>query len=205
MTMLPLVSDRLHGPLLIGSFAVVSALVCPARSHAQQTPEVEAGARVRVTYACNALPSSTLPKSKFRRSELCREVGTVIPASTDTLRWVGQDGVARAIHWPSVHELELSTGRRVNAARLVGFTLGLSALGLLAGAGVGCAVVGGDDPEWGCLPGIVYGGLAGGAVGLIAGIAMGAQPRDRWRPLVGPLQVGIGPELAPSIRIAAAF
>ena len=189
MKMLHFTPDRLRAPLLMGSFSVVCALLCPTRVHAQQTPVVEAGARVRVTYACTAGPRSTL--SKVRRSGLWREIGTVISASTDTLRWAGQAAVPRVTQWASVHELELSAGRRLNAARLVGFTLGLTALGLVAGTGLGCAV-GVGDPDLGCFPGFLYGGLAAGTAGLIAGIVIGAQPRDRWRSLARPLQVRIG-------------
>jgi hypothetical protein len=142
------------------------ALIIPLAAEGQQPGTPDPGARVRVTVAAD-------------EGRPTRIVGTLVALTRDeiTLRSPADDGLEFRVPRISVTQVEVSQGQRTRWLRGLG-------LGFLGGAAAG-AVFGfvldedGNDlrPEHAAAAGAVFGGIAGGLIGTVAGATTRV---DRW-------------------------
>lgn len=164
---------------IVVSLALVAPAL-PAQSTTIPAWPVESGARVRVL-------SPVLGDDK--------RVGVAGAATRDSLSFRGEKAPAyTSISATDIRQLDVSQGthtRRLNGA-LIGFLVGAA-----AGAGIGAATH--KDPDcanFGCVfapldtrgSDAFFGGVAGAALGTIAGVLIGGRKVDTWVPVAVPVR-----------------
>jgi hypothetical protein len=145
-------------------------LLVPLVSLSAQAPlPLEPGARVRITAPdCGVEKQATIFEALSG--------GTLVLGVTDC-------------PLASVTRLELHAGRRVSAARALGFPLVGLMVGGVVGGLVGYSTCAPCDYE---LEGLApaFGAALGGGVGLVTGLVVGLLPLDRWQEVpLEPLRV----------------
>ena len=166
------------GVLVLAAFFPVAATA--------QSASLAPGARVRVT-----APNDNLK----------RVVGTVAEVRNDSILLVN-NRESRAVALANVTSLEVSKGQRSMFLRDAGLGLGI---GAVAGYVMGYATYEECNPDpygfFDCMfepesrgQAATWGGLVGGALGLVSGALVGAFHRvDRWESLTVPPRVTIRP------------
>jgi hypothetical protein len=176
-------------------FVVILALGLLPRHLESQA--LEPGSRVRLTQASGA-----------------RHQGILHAIETDSVRLTGARGGLVAVSLADVERVEVSLGRR----RQFWKHLGMTAVGLaLVGGGVAASTYEpcNEDVLFGCLmepesrgEAFFWGAIVGGAVGVPAGVVVGAAVRqEQWQPVnhpaVRPRQVSIRPIVGNRIGASA--
>ena len=167
------------------------AVLIPVVATGQSSP-VTAGTRVRLT-----APGKDLDK----------HVTTIVDVRGDSIV-VGVRDSSLAIGLAEVTELEVSTGKRTQFWRGAGFGLGIGVVtGLVVGAVTHEECV--PDGFLSCMmapesasESAAIGGLALGAVGLVAGAVIGALKRtDRWASVNLPVSASIAPARSGGVSV----
>ena len=171
---------------------VLLPFVVPPALSAQQLSLIQPGTRIRVTS-----PSCGLNK----------QVATLEMSRSDTLV-LGSEISTAQCSLDDITRLDVDGGRKVSAARAVGFPLAGFLVGGVTGGLIGYATCAPCNYELeGLAP--VFGTALGGAVGFVAGLVVGLLPRDSWaeiplermRVSVAPRQIGFSPGLSVSLYI----
>jgi hypothetical protein len=154
---------------IFASLLSVHLLVPMASLSAQAPLPLELGARVRIT----------APDCGFEKQAATFEAlggGMLVLGATNC-------------PLASVARLELHAGRKVSAARALGFPVVGLLVGGVAGGLVGYSTCAPCDYELeGLAPAV--GAVLGGGVGFVAGLVVGLLPRDRWQTVpLEPLRV----------------
>lgn len=145
---------------IVASLFSLPLLVPLPSLSAQQSLPLEPGARVRITAPDCGADKQTATFETLRG-------GMLVLGSTDC-------------PLASVTRLELHTGRKVSAARALGFPVVGLLVGGVAGGLVGYSTCAPCDYELeGLAPAV--GAVLGGGMGFVAGLVVGLLPRDRWR------------------------
>jgi hypothetical protein len=173
---------------ILSTLALLGAYLAAAPAlPAQSTPAITPNARVRVWAPPRAaghegtivsVDSGAAGILVWRRAARARNAQATIQL-TDT------------IPLSAVRRLEVRQRRSSGARTFGGALLGLI-VGVPAGALLGIALQG-DCSDSDCLGGPVYGGLIGGATGIIAGAAIGSRPVASWDPVRVPVRLGLTP------------